>query len=213
MRAQMHLPEKVILPRQVLIIGDGQAEKRSYDEHGNQAQTYSTQPGHAAVANVGLKGLFLKDGPSFDELVLQQRWATAHVASTFLPTNDLRPMMWDLTGFPEWVCSLKAGANAYQPIYQGSLLTEVQGALSGEARMRLDTPMEDSPLSGEDADEAMQMAIAMSMSSQGGSGAPQPPPAPPSSNPASSALQAETDKNAESEEERAMQEAIALSLK
>ena len=67
------MPEKVILPRQVLIIGDGNAEKRRYDEHGNQASIYASRPGHEAVANVGLKGLFYKDGPSYEELVVQQK--------------------------------------------------------------------------------------------------------------------------------------------
>ena len=65
---ETHLHEQVTLPRQVLIIGDGQAEKRSYDEHGNQARIYASRPGHSAVAQVGLKGVFLKDGPSFDEV-------------------------------------------------------------------------------------------------------------------------------------------------
>ena len=52
-----------------------------------QARIYASRPGHAAVANVGLKGVFFKDNPSYDELVLQIRWATAHCASTFLPTG------------------------------------------------------------------------------------------------------------------------------
>ena len=30
--------------------------------------------------------------------------------------------MWDLTGYPEWVCALKAGANAYQPIDRGAIV-------------------------------------------------------------------------------------------
>ena len=34
-------------------------------------------------------------------------------------------MMWDLTGFPSWTCSLKAGANAYEPISKGSLMEDV----------------------------------------------------------------------------------------
>ena len=59
---ETHLPDQVTLPRQVLIIGDGSAEKRSYDEHGNQARIYAGRPGHGAVAHVGLKGVFLKDG-------------------------------------------------------------------------------------------------------------------------------------------------------
>ena len=49
---ETHLGEKVILPKQVLVIGDGSAEKRSYDELGNQAKLYASRPGHAAVANV-----------------------------------------------------------------------------------------------------------------------------------------------------------------
>lgn len=56
-----HAPPQVTLPRQVLIIGDGSAEKRSYDEHGNQARIYAGRPGHAAVAQVGLKGVSLKE--------------------------------------------------------------------------------------------------------------------------------------------------------
>mgnify|MGYP004394329789 CR=1 FL=1 len=38
-------------------------------------------------------------------------------------------MLWDLTGFPEWVCALKAGANAYSPIGRGSLLSEQEAAM------------------------------------------------------------------------------------
>ena len=34
---ETHMHDKVELPRQVLVIGDGSAEKRSYDELGNQA--------------------------------------------------------------------------------------------------------------------------------------------------------------------------------
>ena len=84
---ETHLPDQVILPRQVLIIGDGHAEKRSYDEHGNQARIYAGRPGHGAVAQVGLKGVFLKDGESQrapatacsgrDALPLQRAPATA----------------------------------------------------------------------------------------------------------------------------------------
>jgi len=78
----------------VLVIGDGSAEKKSYDElvrirvrvrvsnpnpnpdpnpnpnpnpdpnpnpnQGNQASLYARRPGHAAVANVALRGLFYK---------------------------------------------------------------------------------------------------------------------------------------------------------
>ena len=201
---EMHKPEKVILPRQVLIVGDGQAEKRSYDEHGNQARIYASRPGHAAVADVGLKGVFLKDGPSYDELLLQLRWASAHVASTFLPANDSRTMMWDLTGFPEWVCSLKAGANAYTPIGTGSLL---DGANRGAAPMELEAP------SDEEGDEQMQIALALSLAAAAGGGgaASQPSTAeqaqPPPEKPAEKPADEEVD-----EEERAMQEAIALSL-
>jgi len=122
---ETHLPQKVVLPKQVLIIGDGRAEKRSYDEHGNQARIYANRPGHSAVARVGLKGVFLKDAPSYDELLLQLRWATAQIGCSFLPANDSRMMVWDLTGFPEWVCAIKAGANNYQPVGRGSVIDDV----------------------------------------------------------------------------------------
>ena len=72
-----------------VIMGDAQAEKRSYDEHGNQARIYASRPGHSAVANVGLKGVFLKDGPSYDELVLQVcgKPARLHHSSSQLITS------------------------------------------------------------------------------------------------------------------------------
>jgi hypothetical protein len=95
---ETHLPEKVALPQQVLVIGDGSAELRGFHELGKQRDLYASQPGHAAVANVGLKGVFLKDGPSYDELLLQLRWATANVQSRLLPAGDARTMMFDLTG-------------------------------------------------------------------------------------------------------------------
>ena len=43
---------------------------------------------------------------------------------TFIFTFTRAPssLIWDLTLFPEWVCSLKEGANAYQPIAQGSVM-------------------------------------------------------------------------------------------
>mmetsp|Transcript_22817 Transcript_22817/g.37810 ORF Transcript_22817/g.37810 Transcript_22817/m.37810 type:complete len:400 (+) Transcript_22817:50-1249(+) len=203
---EAHLPEKVLLPRQVLIIGDGQAEKRSYDEHGNQARVYASQPGHAAVAHVGLKGVFLKDGPSYDELVLQMRWATAHVESTFLPPSDFRTMLWDLTGFPDWICSLKVGANAYQPLGRGSLICDASRVVP----MELDLPMAD----GEEDIEALQLALAMSMSQSGDNAAaataaaPTTPPVPNAGAEAQIAAEAAAD-----EEEQALQEAIALSLR
>ena len=84
---ETHLPERVTLPRQVLVVGDGSAEKRGYDELGNQATLYASRPGHAAVAKIGLKGVFYKDGPSFEELLVQIRWATANVQSEFLPAS------------------------------------------------------------------------------------------------------------------------------
>ena len=99
------------------------------------------------MARVGLKGVFYKDGPSFEELLLQLRyaarhteshamaiadteshamavgdgmqscppslacrWAASHVAATFLPAGDAQTRMWDLTGFPEWVCHDKVGS-------------------------------------------------------------------------------------------------------
>ena len=204
---EAHLPEKVILPRQVLIIGDGQAEKRSYDEHGNQARSYATRPGHEAVAKVGLKGVFLKDGPSYEELLVQMRWATAHVSTTFLPANDFRTMMWDLTGFPTWVSSIKAGANMYQPIDQGSLLVgawAAAGAAGGGAAVVGGGVAPMAREQDDEMDQDMQMALAMSMA-QGGGGA-----AAEATTPADTEAQA--DKAEEDEEERAMKEALALSL-
>jgi hypothetical protein len=233
---ETHLPAQVTLPRQVLIIGDGHAEKRSYDEHGNQARVYASRPGHAAVANVGLKGVFLKDGPSYDELVLQLRWANAHVATTFLPADDFRTMMWDLcTSFPEWVCSIKAGANMYQPISRGSLIGhggEGGGSDAMVSRGRGGGGL--APMDVTDEDAALQLAIAASMSQVGGGGV---PPAVPSAGcggaagaagaagattATSSAAQtpgqgagaapAEDKQGEADDEERAMKEAIALSL-
>ena len=197
---ETHLPEKVILPRQVLIIGDGNAEKRSYDEHGNQARIYASRPGHEAVANVGLKGVFLKDGPSFDELLLQMRWATANVGSTFLPAGDASTCMWDLTSFPAWVCSQKVGANAYQPLNRGSLMERAVGA-GGAVPMELD----------EDADLQRALAASLAESSPGGGAVATA--AVPAVEGATSATEASVEANADDdEEERAMQEAIALSL-
>ena len=196
---ETHLAEKVILPRQVLIVGDGRAEKRSYDEHGNQALIYARRPGHAAVASVGLKGVFLKEGPSFDELVLQQRWAAAHVASTFLAPNDFRTLVWDITGFPEWVSSLKAGANAYQPLSRGTLLGDAGGGGGGGV-----APMEFGAAAGnDDEDEAMQTALALSMAEAAANAG------------ALTAAPTEAPQPAAAEDDdeaRAMEEAIALSL-
>jgi len=163
-----HKPEQVTLPRQVLIVGDGHAEKRSYDEHGNQARLYASRPGHGAVAQVGLKGVFLKDGPSYDELVLQLRWATAQILPTFLPPHDAAMKMWDLTGFPEWVCSLKAGPNAYSPIGRGSLLEGATAvAMSGLAHASAHASTSDAAAAQAAAAEQeeldMQEAIALSL--------------------------------------------------
>ena len=159
---ETHLPEKVVLPRQVLVIGDGSAEKRSYDELGNQARLYASRPGHAAVANVGLKGVFYKDGPSFDELLLQLRWARSNVQSEFLPASDSRTRMWDLTGFPEWVCLDKVGANAYAPISRGSLVTAASsgGTASGGGRPSGAPP----PVGLEEMDEETQLQLALAAS-------------------------------------------------
>ena len=65
----------------------------------------------AMSLQVGLKGVFLKEAPSYDELLLQLRWMTAHVASTFLRSGAeaKSSLIWDLTGFPEWCQSMKAG--------------------------------------------------------------------------------------------------------
>ena len=38
--------------------------------------------------------------------------------------------MWDLTAFPEWICSLKVGANAYAPLSRGSLMEHLMGSSS-----------------------------------------------------------------------------------
>ena len=200
---EAHMPEKVILPRQVLIIGDGNAEKRSYDEHGNQARIYASRPGHEAVANVGLKGLFYKDGPSYEELVVQQKWSTSMIESTFLPADDFRTCMWDLTCFPQWLCSLKAGANAYTPISNGAIDFNV-------VRPPRPPPPAVPMATNDDDDEALQMALAMSMSQQQGADgdvnmAAEPPVVPPTAE-----LTAEEKEAAE--EERQMQEAMALSL-
>jgi len=205
---ETHLPDQVTLPRQVLIIGDGSAEKRSYDEHGNQARIYAGRPGHAAVAQVGLKGVFLKEVPNFDELVLQMRWSAAHVASTFLQHNDFRTMMWDLTGFPEWRSSLKAGPNAYQVLSQGSLLSG-PGAV---APMEMDAPMGDAM----DEDLQLQLALAASMAeAAGGSGAGSGAPAAGGSNADGAAIapaKATEEEGEMDEEQRQLQEALALSL-
>lgn len=160
---ETHLPPTVVLPTQVLIIGDGHAEKRSYDEHGNQAQAYASRPGHAAVANVGLKGLFLKEKPSYDELLQQLRWATARVASAFLPPSDSRTMMWDLTGYPEWVCALKAGANAYQPIDRGAIVAQPGGGASVP-------PAAAAAAAAQEEERALQEAIMMSLRDREGGG-------------------------------------------
>ena len=165
---ETHLPDKVALPRQVLVIGDGSAEKRSYDELGNQASAYASRPGHAAVANVGLKGVFYKDGPSFEELLVQLRWATSNVQSQFLPAGDCQTRIWDLTGLPEWVCLEKVGPNAYSPIDRGSLVVgsgSTSGAASGAgSAMGLPPPP---PSAGGtdwmDEDEQLQLALAASL--------------------------------------------------
>ena len=90
----------------------------------DQARLYSTRPGHAAVAAVGIKGVFLKDAPSFEELIVQLRWATANVQSAFLAVSDCQSRMWDLTSFPEWACLEKVGPNAYSPVGRGSLVQD-----------------------------------------------------------------------------------------
>ena len=38
------------------------------------------------------------------------------------------PKLWDLTGFPEWVCLDKVGANAYSPVSRGFLVGGGGGA-------------------------------------------------------------------------------------
>ena len=158
---ETHRPPKVALPRQVLVVGDGSAEKRSYDELGNQARLYATRPGHAAVARVGLKGVFYKDGPSFEELLLQLRWAAGHVASTFLPEGDAQTKIWDLTGFPEWVCLDKVGPNAYAPVSRGALLS---GGVGGPSTgLQMPPPPGAGPLDELDEEAQLQLALAASL--------------------------------------------------
>jgi len=170
---ETHMPERVQLPRQVLVIGDGSAEKRSYDELGNQARLYATRPGHAAVANVGLKGVFYKDRPSFEELLLQVRWASANVQTTFLPAGDVKTKLWDLTGFPNWVCCEKVGANAYSPLSRGSIVERAAAATmsSGVAPSAAGMPPLPPPQSAGGTDEMdedvqLQLALAASLQNQ-----------------------------------------------
>ena len=118
---ETHLPEKVTLPQQVLVIGDGSAEKRSYDELGNQRDLYAKRPGHAPVAQVGLKGVFLKAEPSSDELIVQLKWMAANVEQFLQKATASQTKVWDLTKFPEWACLEKVGANAYSTLSKGSL--------------------------------------------------------------------------------------------
>ena len=115
-----HLPEKVTLPQQVLVIGDGSAEKRSYDELGNQRDLYAKRPGHAPVAQVGLKGVFLKAEPSSDELIVQLKWMAANVEQFLQKATASQTKVWDLTKFPEWACLEKVGANACSTLSKGS---------------------------------------------------------------------------------------------
>ena len=124
-------------------------------------------------------------------------------------------MMWDLTTlFPDWVSSVKLGANAYQPVGRGSLLMPGANSAGGGGGS---VPME---LSGDEDDEGMQIALAMSMaeaqggggggsSSGSGSAGEETPVAPPV---AQEGKPQDMEATAEDEEERAMQEAIALSL-
>lgn len=43
------------------------------------------------------------------------------------------PKLWDLTGFPEWVCLDKVGANAYSPVSRGFLAGAGGGGAAGAA--------------------------------------------------------------------------------
>lgn len=43
------------------------------------------------------------------------------------------PKLWDLTGFPEWVCLDKVGANAYSPVSRGFLAGASGGGAAGAA--------------------------------------------------------------------------------
>jgi len=168
---ETHLPAKVAVPQQVLIIGDGSAEKKSYHELGNQAQLYASRPGHKAVGQIGLKGVFYKEGPSFEELLVQMRWATESVEREILPPGDAQTKLWDLTGFPEWSCCEKVGPGQYTPLCQGSLLAgatrpgggggQGAGAAAGAAESRGPAPRGPAPEYDEEAE--LQMAIAASL--------------------------------------------------
>lgn len=126
-----------------------------------QAQLYASRPGHAAVGRVGLKGVFFRDGPSFDELLLQLRWATDSVASTFLPPADCRTTMWDIfSSFPEWVRLDKAGANAYQPVSRGMLVGAASAAEAAAAREAAAAAA-----AAEEEERAVQEAIELSLRS------------------------------------------------
>ena len=89
-------------------------------------------------AHVGLRGVFYKDGPSYEELLLQLQWATSMVEAHFLlpsaPTAaPPTPKLWDLTGFPEWACLEKVGPNAYKPTSRGALAGSAATASAGAA--------------------------------------------------------------------------------
>ena len=110
-----------------------------------------------------------------------------------MPANDFRTMMWDLTSFPEWVCSLKAGNNAYQPLGKGSLTSDSALTAGLGARASRDVAMADA----QDEELQLQMAIAASMAVTSGAVAPAPE---------------KPGEDEMDEEERHMQEALALSL-
>ena len=68
----------------------------SYDELGNQRDLYAKRPGHAPVAQVGLKGVFLKAEPSSDELIVQLKWMAANVEQFLFEKRDqIKTVVWN----------------------------------------------------------------------------------------------------------------------
>ena len=161
---ETHLPEKVTLPQQVLVIGDGSAEKRSYDELGNQRDLYAKRPGHAPVAQVGLKGVFLKAEPSSDELIVQLKWMAANVEQFLQKATASQTKVWDLTKFPEWACLEKVGANAYSTLSKGSLGADAVAASA--ARGSASTAAAQAAAAQQQEELELQAALAASLQTQ-----------------------------------------------
>ena len=93
--------------------------------------------------------------------IWQLRWAAGHVASTFLPEGDAQTKIWDLTGFPEWVCLDKVGPNAYAPVSRGALLS---GGVGGPSTgLPMPPPPGAGPLDELDEEAQLQLALAASL--------------------------------------------------